>query len=571
MRYFYIAKAMYKRTVFCFLILLIARGDLKAQNTFLPLGQEEYQMLDRLETRSGRFCDSLFLTTKPVTRKAEVAFLQELRQNARYIGLSNVDLYNIHHAVSSSGEWTTDGSGAIDSKHSWFNTFYTKEPDFVNVNKPGFFFSLNPIVGMQGNYDDNMSPGTSGVSYALGLALRARIADRVGVFLNMSYNHEEPVSFVVAHADRANALQGVRDEAIVGRGQYRYWQPDGGVDVALIKNHVNVTAGYGKHFIGDGIRTLFLSDYSAPAPYLQLTTRIWKLNYQNLYMELVPQFTPADGMQHNHKYATMHHLSVNVTRWLNLGLFEAVVFDRVNHFEIGYMNPIILYRQTERALGSPDKVNLGFNFKAIAAHHLQFYGQFLLNEFTASQFFSNNGYWANKWGLQLGGKYFDAFMVKNLDLQAELNMVRPYTYTHYDSTANFTHYNQPLAHPLGAGFREFIATARYQPINNLFISIKAMYYEQGVDTGAANYGSDIFKDYDTRSQDFGVHMINGVKTSCALLNLNLSYRLKDNVFADAGVTNRNFMYENNLYPTVATTYFYLGLRANLSRRDYTQY
>ena len=55
---------------------------------------------------------------------------------------------------------------------------------------------------------------------------------------------------------------------------------------------------------------------------------------------------------------------------------------------------------------------------------------------------------------KLGGKYFDAFTVKNLDLQGEMNMVRPYTYTHYDSTANYTHYNQPLAHPLGAGFAE---------------------------------------------------------------------------------------------------------------------
>ena len=77
----------------------------------------------------------------------------------------------------------------------------------------------------------------------------------------------------------------------------------------------------------------------------------------------------------------------------------------------------------------------------------------MLDEFTAKEMFANNGYWANKYGIQLGGKYFDAFGVRNLDLQAELNMVRPYTYSHYDSTSNYTHYNQPLAHPLGADFR----------------------------------------------------------------------------------------------------------------------
>jgi len=562
---------MYKKSIFSILILLLTAVGSNAQNTFLPLGQWEYHLLDRIETRSGSLCDSLFLTAKPVTRKAEVDFLSEQRQDARYTGLSNVDLYNIRHAVSVSGEWTDDGDGAIDSKLPWFNTFYKKQPDLVYVNAPGFFLSINPILGVQGTYEQVNSKTQSLINHTEGLAIRSRIADKVGVYVNITNNYEEPVSFVTTRTAQGYALQGARDETTIATGRYQYIQADGAIDVALIKDHVNATVGYGKHFIGDGIRTLFLSDYAAPIPYLQLTTRIWKLNYQNLYMELVPQFIPVAGMQRTHKYTTMHHLSVNVTRWLNVGLFEAVVFDRANHFEIGYMNPLILYRATERALGSPDKVNLGFNFKAIAANHLQFYGQFLLNEFTASQFFSSNGYWANKWGLQLGAKYFDAFTVKNLDLQAELNLVRPYTFTHYDSTGNFTHYNQPLAHPLGAGFREVIATLRYQPANNLFIDAKAMYYQQGVDTGSANFGSNIFKDYDTRSQDFGVHMVNGVKINCALVNLNLSYRLRENLFIDAGATSRSYTYENGLYPTNTSTYFYGGLRLNLARRDYDQY
>ena len=51
-----------------------------------------------------------------------------------------------------------------------------------------------------------------------------------------------------------------------------------------------------------------------------------------------------------------------------------------------------------------------------------------------------------------GFKYIDAFKIKNLDLQGELNYVRPFTYSHFDSVANYSHYNQPLAHPLGREF-----------------------------------------------------------------------------------------------------------------------
>ena len=33
---------------------------------------------------------------------------------------------------------------------------------------------------------------------------------------------------------------------------------------------------------------------------------------------------------------------------------------------------------------------------------------------------AGNGWWGNKYGLQLGAKYIDAFSIKNLDLQLEI-------------------------------------------------------------------------------------------------------------------------------------------------------
>src|SRR6202000_3428748 len=131
-------------------------------------------------------------------------------------------------------------------------------------------------------------------------------------------------------------------------------------------------------------------------------------------------------------------LSLNATKWLNLGFFESVIFGRTNNYELSYLDPVIFSRAIERFNGSPDNELLGFNFKIVTLKHLQFYGQFLLDEFTSKQFFSGDGYWANKYWIHLGGKYFDAFTIKNLDLQAELNIVRPYTYSHDDTVANYT-------------------------------------------------------------------------------------------------------------------------------------
>ena len=63
--------------------------------------------------------------------------------------------------------------------------------------------------------------------------------------------------------------------------------------------------------------------------------------YQNLFLELTPQYQRGADQQLPHKYATIHHLSVNATRWLNIGVFESVVFGRANRYEFSYLNPII--------------------------------------------------------------------------------------------------------------------------------------------------------------------------------------------------------------------------------------
>ncbi len=560
---------MYKKAAFTFTVVSSLFLSASAQTTYLQLNQEDYHLLDRLETRSGALSDDLFLTVKPVARKSAVSFLQEQRKDARITELSGVDRYDIAHAISVSGEWALEENGAIDSKKPILKTFYKKQPDFIYVNTDNFFLSVNPIITAQGMYEKD-APDSKLFSSSRGAEMRGLIAKKVGFYTMFTDNQEQMPSYGANWVDSFGAVPNV-DFYTRNGNKFDYLRATGYIDFAAIKDHVNVTFGYDRHFLGDGMTSLFLSDFSAGAAFLRLNTKIWKLNYQNLYMELTPQFVRGSDRLLPHKYATMHHLSANITRWLNVGLFEGVIFDRRDRYEFSYLIPLILYRQTERSLGSPDNVVLGFNFKALAARHLQFYGQLLLDEFTSKELFAGTGYWANKFGIQLGGKYFDAFTVKNLDLQGELNIVRPYTYTHYDSTANYTHYNQPLANPLGAGFAQLIGDIKYQPFNKLYINVKGMYYQQGVDTANMNFGSNIFKDYDTRAMSYGVKLINGEKVQCASLGINFAYELKENLFIDLGGSYRKYAYVDGKYPSQNSTLLYLGFRLNFARRDYNFY
>ena len=71
-------------------------------------------------------------------------------------------------------------------------------------------------------------------------------------------------------------------------------------------------------------------------------------------------------------------LVINATKWLNIGLFEAVIFGRENHFDFLYLNPVIFLRTAEKQNNSPDNGFVGFDFKANIKQRAQFYGQYSL-------------------------------------------------------------------------------------------------------------------------------------------------------------------------------------------------
>ena len=156
----------------------------------------------------------------------------------------------------------------------------------------------------------------------------------------------------------------------------------------------------------------------------------------------------------------------------------------------------------------------------------------------------------------------DAFGVKNLDLQAETNWVRPFTYSHSDSVADYTHYNQPLAHPVGANFKEFIGIARYQPARKWWIEGKLIAYAQGTDTAGENFGNNIFLPYTTRAGDYGFHIGSAKEAKCVNASLWLAYEWKENFFIEASVMIRKYSGQ------AAATIPSIGIRWNASRREY---
>jgi hypothetical protein len=266
--------------------------------------------------------------------------------------------------------------------------------------------------------------------------------------------------------------------------------------------------GYGRNFFGEGHRSLFLSDVAYNNAYFKIATDVWHFKYINLFTANKDvQRDPTDPGTFENKYTAMHYLSWAITPWLNMGLFESVVWqgrDTLSQrgFDPNYLNPIIFYRPVEFSLGSPDNVLIGVDLNAKVGKRSVIYGQLLFDEFLLSAFRERNGWWGNKFGVQLGVKSFDAFNIQGLRLQAEYNTARPFTYTHGSVLQNFGHFNQPMAHILGTNFHEGLAFAYYEK-DGWYADAQWMYAQYGRDPDSLNMGGDIFRSYVGPAMQYG--------------------------------------------------------------------
>lgn len=366
-------------------------------------------------------------------------------------------------------------------------------------------------------------------------------------------------------------ISGVSDK-FIGRD---YSNAQGYLGVPVSK-HFSIELGHGRHFIGHGYHSLLLEDYSNNYFYLKLNTRVWKLHYQNIFAELAPistRLNPENSLLPK-KYMAAHYLSFKPTKNIELGIYEAVVFARPNTFEFHYLNPIIFYRTVEFYLDSPDNVLLGLNGKWNLFNKVSLYGQLVIDDIKLGELRDDNGWWGQKYGLQGGILYPDAFGIKNLDIRTEYNVVRPYTYGHRDtltnfdeySIANYSNYNQPLAHPLGANFDEILIVLNYQPFENLLLKAKVAAARQGRNGAIENSGYNILQPDESRPSDYGIKILQGDLVDISTFQFDISYSFYHNYYLDFSFLKRS---EKGI-TRKDTDYFAFGIRANIGhhRLDY---
>lgn len=371
---------------------------------------------------------------------------------------------------------------------------------------------------------------------------------------NFSFNLEiyETQSKFANYIDSINLTQ----KAVIGQGWFEPRNTKGLMydytyaiaNIAYKTKYFRFNLANDKLFIGDGYRSLLLSDVSVPYPYLNITFESKKLQYSAIYMQhidqMAPKLSPELGFQK--KWAVMHYLNWNIGSKWSLGLFDAVVWQDADTtgkrgFEMSYANPIIFLRAAEYNTSSSDNALLGINLKYKLNNNNKIYSQLLIDELKISEYVANKGWWANKFGLQLGLRSRNIFRMEKLNGFTEFNLVKPYTYSHKNTLRSYTNYGEALAHPIGANFIENVTRLEYA-FGRWTTLLQVNYAQYGLDSiTGTNVGKNILASYYSRDRDYNNKLLQGIPGSLLFIDTRLGYVFnpKTNLKLELGYIYRN--------------------------------
>ena len=362
-------------------------------------------------------------------------------------------------------------SSANDSAMlSWYMSKYsrtTKQSLFgrkvfnehlIRFNKKDVLIWIDPLMNFQGGLDLEDTSSSALYTNTRGVQVQGYITKKVSFYSSFYENQ----SFFPAYVDSAifasGVVPGMGSRKPFGDGGHDYNMATGWVRLQPIE-YLGLQFGHNKLFIGEGYRSVLLSDNAFNYPSLELDVSLfnnklfYQLNYAILQDEESTNLQPNTDAIRKRKLANIRYLSFKPIPELEIGLSEIVMWQRWDDstgtldYEPLYLNPIPLIS----SFVDVDSLNqgyIGLNLSYTFKHRYVGYGQLL---------YSNEEFS----GFQIGAKAFDALGVNGLYIHGEYNATEVEAYGYGSSQTELYQMGQPLGFVQGSDATELIGTIRY--------------------------------------------------------------------------------------------------------------
>jgi hypothetical protein len=449
--------------------------------------------------------------------------------------------------------------------HSWFNRKLWDE-SFVGIDSGDFSIHIDPLFNLQ--FGKDKAGSKTLFTNTRGGVVQGNLGKK---FAFGSWFYEDQAIFpqywdVIIDSSRVAPGQGRAKRYQKTGWDYAY--SGGYISWRALKN-LNIEFGQGKNFIGNGYRSLLLSDVSTNYPYLRIDWTYKRIRYTKMFTAFTNFYYPFKDIREFYtKTGTIQLLSIDISRKWQVSFFEMNIWNNPDSSGLFNWNPELLnpipymesvLRRDPLKYNGIDGINLVYQ----PINGIQVYGQLAYNKTFSSHY--SSFIQLHHFGYQVGMKYYDPLKIKNGFIQLELNQVQPNTFSQTNPFLSGTHFQQPLGHPLGANFREFLVISNYR-YKRFFIEIKSTFAKYGADIGTNRWGKDLLKPYPediNSNQPADLKLFQGMSTKLFTGNMEVSYYInpKTNMNLTTGIYLR---YEKYSSINNQIQMFYVAFRTSLS-------
>ncbi len=463
------------------------------------------------------------------------------RQQNVHFGLKPISNYNLE----------TKGIAGVGRDTTKYYYWYTEKifsDHLVELRKENFKLNADFIFDF-GYGNELLSPGTRTDTYInqRGFALSAQIGERVFLYTDFREIQTRVPFYLDQFADSLSVLPGSPQLKVFKETGWDYNMANGYVGIRAA-DWLELSLGHYEQFVGFGHRSLILSDNSFNYPFASYSIKPAKGKLQFKYtigllqnQDRLPIGETPESL-FKRKYFNLNYLSFKPTKSLEIGIAELTIWKQFDDstgtepFNAQSLIPIPGLNTGIEGFDSDDHNSLlGLNIGWHPWNDLSIFGQFVLDDADSDRF-----------AYQIGGKYRNIF--NRIDLGLEFNHAEPFMYAAEESLQSFSHSNQALAHPMGAGFDEYRFELNYY-YNRILLTAEIIYTEY------TNRGRDILKPLDRANRS--------TATNLNYQNIRLAYVFnpRTNMQVYAGITNRE---EDFINDSNTNQFWYFGIRTDLN-------
>ncbi len=401
--------------------------------------------------------------------------LDKSLNNGSFFPINELD-YNLISAINDSSKQYYDFTYILFQKH------------LIEVKGEDYTLSIDPILDMSlgKNLSDTVSrklfQNTKGVRIQATLfknfAFSASIYENQARFNPYENQYYSAIGELYPQADSTYLTQ---NAVVPGGGRTKPFKGDAfdyaaavGYFVYSPVKNVQITAGNNTQFIGDGYRSVLLSDNSFFAPYFRIDWQFHpKFSFSYLrskHLNLMRRMVSSSvEVNYEQKGYSVNYFTYKPNEKLNISLFESGNWNRGDSLSSRAAHPLFynpvpfvsgLALKNKNEVVSLLGLNIGFQ---LAKNH-RVYGQVAMNDFNSS-----------KLAGQIGYRGYNYFGIGDFMLQVEYNYVAQETYEADNRRLNNVHFNLPVAHIKGNGFQEFLIRTNYE-YKRMYVDVLATYY-----------------------------------------------------------------------------------------------